>query len=57
MSSVSLHFIERSNATDDVYEGIDGIDDYNPIRKRKNLIVFDNMIADIMTDKKIQAII
>ena len=57
MSSVSLHFIERSNATDDVYEGIDGIDDYNPIRKRKNLIVFDDMIADIMTDKKIQAII
>ena len=54
MSSVSLHFIERSNATDDVYEGID---DYNPIRKRKNLIVFDDMIADIMTDKKIQAII
>ena len=52
MSSVSLHFIERSNATDDVYEGIDGIDDYNPIRKRKNLIVFDDMSADIMTDKK-----
>ena len=28
---------------DDVYENID---DYNPMRKRKILIVFDDMIAD-----------
>ena len=41
-------FIEYSNAMDDVYENID---DYNPIRKRKKLIVFDNMIADIMSNK------
>ena len=33
------------------------IDDYNPSRKRKVLIVFDDMIADIMTNKKIQTII
>ena len=33
------------------------IDDYNPKRKRKILIVFDDMIADIMTSKKFQAII
>ena len=33
------------------------IDDYNPSRKRKVLIVFDDMIADIMTNKKFQAII
>ena len=39
---------------DDVYENID---DYNPSRKRKTLIVFDNMIADIMTNKKFQTII
>ena len=39
---------------DDVYENID---DYNPNRKRKILIVFDDMIADIMTNKKFQAII
>ena len=39
---------------DDVYEDID---DYNPSRKRKNLIVFDDMIADIMSNKKFQAII
>ena len=39
---------------DDVYENIN---DYNPIRKRKILIVFDHIIADIMTNKKFQAII
>ena len=38
----------------DVYENID---DYNPIRKRKMFIVFDDMIADIMKNKKFQAII
>ena len=42
-----------SNTTDDVYEDID---DYNPSRKRKILIVFD-VIADITTNKKFQAII
>ena len=39
---------------DDVYENTD---DCNPIRKRKNLTLFDNMIADIMSDKKFQSII
>ena len=38
---------------DDVYENID---DYNPNKKRKILIVFDDMIADIMSNKKFQAI-
>ena len=33
------------------------IDDYNPRRKRKILIVFADMIVDIMTNKKFQAII
>ena len=41
-------FIDCSNTMDDVYENIN---DYNPIRKRKILIVFDDMIADIMTNK------
>ena len=43
-------FIEYSNTMDNVYNNID---DYNPKRKRKTLIVFD----DIMTNKKFQAII
>ena len=47
-------FIECSNTMDNVYENIDN---YNPIRKRKKLIVFDDMIADIMTSKKFQAIV
>ena len=42
-------FIESPNTMDGVYENIDG---YNPSRKRKNLTVFDDMIADIMTNKK-----
>ena len=39
---------------DDIYNNID---DYNPKKKRKILIVSDDMIADIMTNKKFQAII
>ena len=33
------------------------IENYNPKRKRKIIIVFDDMIADIMTNKKFQPII
>ena len=47
-------FIECSNTMDDVYENTD---DYNPSRRKKVLIVFDDMIADIMKNKKFQAII
>ena len=39
---------------DDVYKNIN---DYNPSRRRKKLIVFDDMVADIMTNKRFQAII
>ena len=47
-------FIECSNTMDDIYENID---DYNANRRRKILIVFDDMIADIMTSKKFQSIL
>ena len=47
-------FIESSNTMDDVYKNID---DYNPSRKRKILIIFDDMIADIMRNKKFQSVI
>ena len=47
-------FIEYSNIMKDVSENIDL---YNPNRRRKILIVFDDMIADIMTNKKFQSII
>ena len=41
-------FIECSSTMDDIYENIN---DYKPSRE-KNLIVFDDMIADIMSNKK-----
>ena len=41
-------FIECLNAMDNVFENID---DYNVNRKRKVLIVFDDMIPDIMKNK------
>ena len=41
-------FIEYSDTMDDIYENIN---DYNSSRKRKILIVFDDMIADIMSNK------
>ena len=47
-------FIKFSNTMDDVYNNID---DYSPKRKRKILIVFDDMIADIMINEKSQVII
>ena len=45
-------FIEYSDTMDNVYNNIN---DYNTKRKRKISIVFDDMIADIMTTKKISS--
>ena len=45
-------FMEFSNIMDDVYENIN---DYNLSRKKKILIVFDEMIADMMTNLKTSA--
>ena len=47
-------FIKCSNTMNDVYQNID---DYNPNRKRKILVVFDDMIPDIMSNKRFQAIV
>ena len=47
-------FIEYSSTMDDVFENID---DYNTKRKRRILIDFEYMIADIMTNKKFQSLI
>ena len=40
-------FMEYSNDIQDVYKNIE---DYNPIKKRKVLIVFDDMIADMINN-------
>ena len=50
----SKAFIEYSQCMNDVYNNID---DHYPSRKRKLLIAFDDMIADIMSNKKFQSII
>ena len=47
-------FIKYSNTMDGVYENNNN---YNPKRRRKVLIVFDDMISDIKTNKTFQAII
>ena len=39
---------------DDAYEDID---DYSPTRKGKSLVVFDDMIVNIMSNKVFQAIV
>ena len=46
--------IEYSQYVNDVHSNIV---DYNPNRNRKILIEFDDMVADIMTNGKIQAMI
>ena len=47
-------FIEYSNNTDDIY---DDINDYNKKRKRKVLIVFDDMISHVMSNEKAQQVL
>ena len=46
-------FMEYSNDMQDVYKNIE---EYNPIKKRKILIVFD-MIADMINDNKLDPIV
>ena len=50
----SKAFIECSNTMDDIYENINN---YNPNIRRKILVVFDDMIAGIMTNKRFQSLI
>ena len=47
-------FIEYSNDMQDVYKNIE---DYNLGKKRKMLIVFDDMIADMINNKKLNPIV
>ena len=47
-------FIEYSNDMCDVYKNINN---YNPDKENEILIVFDDMIADIISNKKINSIV
>ena len=46
--------MEYSNDMQDVHKNIE---DYNPIKKRKILIVFDDMIADMINKNKLNPIV
>ena len=50
----SKAFIEYSNNMDDIYKNIE---EHNPNKKRKILIVFDDMIADMLCKKKLNPIV
>ena len=47
-------FMEYSNDIQDVYKNIN---EYNPGKKRKVLIVFDDMIANMINDKKLNSVV
>ena len=47
-------FIEYSNDMDDIYKNFE---EYNPNKKRKILIVFDDIIADMVSNEKINPIV
>ena len=47
-------FMEYSNDIQDVYKNIE---DYNPNKKRKVLIVFHDMISDMINNKKLNSIV
>ena len=47
-------FTEYSNIMDDVYKNID---DYNPDKENKTLIVFKDMIADMIHNRKLNSIV
>ena len=46
--------MEYSSDMQDVYKNIE---DYNPRKNRKVLVVFDNMIADMINNKKFNSIV
>ena len=46
--------MEYSNDMQDVYKNIE---DYNPTKNRKVLIVFDDLIADMINNKKLNPIV
>ena len=50
----SKAFIEYLNDTDDFYKNIE---QYNPNEKRKIWIVFHDMIADMLSNKKLNPIV
>ena len=46
--------MEYSNVMLDVYKNLE---DYNPDKKRKVLLVFDDMIADLINNKRLNLVV
>ena len=49
-----IAFMEYSNDMEDVYKNTEN---YNPGKKRNILILFDDMIADMITNKKLNPVV
>ena len=49
-----LKLYEYSNDMDDIYKSIE---EYNPNKKCKILVIFDDMIADMLSNKKFNPIV
>ena len=47
---MGIEILKNPQTIDDVYENLE---EYNPTKKRRVLIVFDNMIADMESNKKL----
>ena len=47
-------FTENSDNVDDIYKNIK---EYNPNKERKILIIFDDMIAEMLNNKKLNPIV
>ena len=50
----SKAFIEYANDMDDIYKNIE---ECNPNEKRKILLVFNDMVADMLNNKKLNPIV
>ena len=50
----SKAFIEYSNDMDNIYKNTE---EYNPSKKQKMLIVFDDMTADMLNNEKINPVV
>ena len=49
MSYSKTFFVEYSVETDDIYKNVE---EYNPNKKQKILIFFDDVIVDMISNKK-----
>ena len=50
-------YIDYTQITDDVYENLEDLEDYNPTKKRRVLVAFDDMTADMKSNNKLSPIV